>query len=163
MERGFDKKGDGFERTVPSTFEEIVDSVRQIAASNARAPLYSEEATLLFLQSWWSKTYNRPLKDPLLKTYTLEELLYEFFDKIEREAASKEKTESDDGKIEAVKEKQDTEWADAEEKRDAEEAAQLSAEALEKENNEKWMAEQMALQKEKFGDDFGEDLNFSEE
>lgn len=35
--------------------------------------------------AWWSRTYNRPLKDPLLLSYTFEELLYEYYDKIIKE------------------------------------------------------------------------------
>lgn len=31
------------------------------------------------LKFWWCKKYNRPLKDPLLQTYTLEELQIEYF------------------------------------------------------------------------------------
>jgi hypothetical protein len=34
---------------------------------------------------WWSKTYKRPLKDPILLSYTFEELLFEYYDKIIRE------------------------------------------------------------------------------
>lgn len=34
---------------------------------------------------WWSKTYKRPLKDPILLSYTFEELLYEYYDKIIRD------------------------------------------------------------------------------
>lgn len=34
---------------------------------------------------WWSKTYKRPLKDPVLLSYTFEELLFEYYDKIIRE------------------------------------------------------------------------------
>jgi hypothetical protein len=31
------------------------------------------------LEVWWCFQYNRPLKDPLLQQYTLEELAYEYF------------------------------------------------------------------------------------
>lgn len=31
------------------------------------------------LQWWWCRQYNRPLKDPLLQEYTLEELQIEYF------------------------------------------------------------------------------------
>jgi hypothetical protein len=31
-----------------------------------------------FLEFWWCRTYNRPLKDPLLGQYTLDELTYEY-------------------------------------------------------------------------------------
>ena len=38
----------------------------------------SMEAFARFLRWWWCRTYNRPLKDPLLEQYTLNELCYEF-------------------------------------------------------------------------------------
>jgi hypothetical protein len=38
----------------------------------------STEALLRFLRFWWCRTYNRPFKDPLLMTYTADELTYEF-------------------------------------------------------------------------------------
>jgi hypothetical protein len=33
-----------------------------------------------FLIQWWCRHYKRPYKDPLIQTYTLEELIFEFFD-----------------------------------------------------------------------------------
>ena len=77
-----------------------VDAVRAIAAKNARAELSDEKQLMLFLQSWWSRTYNRPLKDPLLLSYTTEELLYEFYDRVERRLA--EETARNEGKPEAA-------------------------------------------------------------
>jgi len=38
---------------------------------------------------WWSQTYKRPLKDPVLLSYTFEELLFEYYDKIIREEEEK--------------------------------------------------------------------------
>lgn len=121
----------------------------------------------LFLTSWWSKTYNRPLKDPLLKEYSLEELMYEFYDRIEREKAASELAEQQDDKIEHDKEKVALDWAEQEEKRELEELARKEGavptpeEQIADPANQKWMQEQLAEQKKLLGEDFGEDVNFS--
>lgn len=41
-------------------------------------PVKSIEALTRFLKFWWCKTYNRPFKDPLLDTYTTDDLAYEY-------------------------------------------------------------------------------------
>lgn len=144
----------------------IAESIRQIAAKNARAELITEDQLLLFLKSWWSRTYNRPLKDPLLQTYTLEELLYEFYDKVERLAAEEERIKTSEIVQEENKEKADLDWA---EKMEQEELAQMKAKAAGTEpkkvedptkdpDNIKWMEEQMKIHKEQFGETFGEDI-----
>lgn len=107
----------------------------------------------LFLRSWWSKTYNRPLKDPLLDSYTLYELLYEYKDKIERVRAQEIIIEQEADKIEDAKTDDVLAWAEEEERREKE-----AAEKAQKEKDEQWMLEQ--LKKEK-GDDFGEDIDLS--
>jgi len=48
------------------------------------------------LCSWWSRTYQRPLKDPILATYTFEELAYEFFDHKERDTFAQEEQEEEE-------------------------------------------------------------------
>ena len=79
MERGSEEEDGNSVKSVLKVHElDVVESIRRLAAHNARAPLDTEEQVLLFLQSWWSRTYNRPLKDPLLHSYTMEELIYEF-------------------------------------------------------------------------------------
>jgi Mg-chelatase subunit ChlI len=144
----------------------VVDAIKAVAAHNARADLDSEKQLTLFLQSWWSRTYNRPLKDPLLLSYSLEELLYEFYDKIERRAAEEERSESNSVKIEEDKEKADLDWAEQEEKRELE---ALKAKASQEESkstqdptkdpaNIKWMQEQMEQGKKIFGESFGDDI-----
>ena len=100
------------------------------------------------LRSWWSKTYNRPLKDPLLQEYTIYELMYEFHDKSERVAASEKVIEEETDKIEGAEQKEVLDWAEEEEKKEKAEAA-LKA-------DEQWMLDQL---KNEFGDDFGEDIN----
>lgn len=150
------------------SLNDIIDAIKKLAAHNARAPLDSEEQIWLFLTSWWSKTYSRPLKDPLLKEYSMEELLYEFYDRIEREKAAEENAEQQDGKIEEAKEKEALDWAEQEEKRELEEEARRNGQAptpqvnpTEDPNNLKWMEEQLAEQKRLLGDDFGEDIDFA--
>lgn len=144
----------------------IVDSIKAVAAHNARADLNNEKQLLLFLQSWWSRTYNRPLKDPLLLSYTLEELLYEFYDKIERRAAEEERSESDSVKIEEDKEKAVLDWAEQEEKKElealkaqaAKEEAQPTQDPTKDPANVAWMEQQLKKGKEIFGESFGEDI-----
>ena len=70
---------------------------------------------MLFLRSWWSKYYSRPLKDPILDTYTVEELYYEYLDKIEREKAAEKHAEEEHDRIENDKEKAAVDWAEQEE------------------------------------------------
>lgn len=122
----------------------------------------------LFLQSWWSNTYNRPLKDPLLESYTLEELLYEFYDKMERRNAAEERTTKEADKIEDDKEREVLDWAEAEEKKELEEMQKLAdqhTDPTKTPENIKWMQEQLARAKEIHGDSFGEDIedSFDEE
>jgi hypothetical protein len=113
-----------------STELTIVECIKAIAAYNARADLASEHQMTLFLKSWWSNTYNRPLKDPLLESYTLEELLYEFYDKMERQKAAEERVAQDTDKMEEAKEKEVLDWAEQEERKEMEEMMRQAAEKL---------------------------------
>jgi hypothetical protein len=63
----------------------LIASIKVLASYPYESKINNEEKLITFLKSWWSDKYNRPLKDPLLLSYTLEELLYEFHDKIKRE------------------------------------------------------------------------------
>ena len=108
------------------------------------------------------------MKDPLLEVYTLEELLYEFYDKVERTAAEEERKKDSEIQAEVAKEKEVLDWAEQQER---EEREQLKAKAAAQEAakkdptkdpaNVKWMEEQMKLAKQQLGDDFGEDINES--
>lgn len=99
----------------------------------------------------------------------MEELLYEFFDRIEREKAAQELTEQQSDNIEQAKEQDALDWAEQEEKREQEAlerreggSVKLSPPSDEEvAANKKWMAEQLAEQKKLLGEDFGEDMNFS--
>ena len=153
---------------------ELADSIKKIAAHNARASLADDKQLMLFLRSWWSKLYNRPLKDPLLQSYTLEELLYEFYDKVERNLADEERASNAEIREEEVKDKGFDDWAAEEERKEAEATAKKSKSSTPEEKpavdpakdpaNVKWMEEQIRLAKAELGDDFGDDLelNFNE-
>ena len=108
---------------------------------------------MLFLQSWWSRTYNRPLKDPILKTYTLEELLYEYYDHKEREDFSKEKQEEETDKIEEAKFDEALKWAEEEEARDSKKDSIPDI----AEEDKKWM-EQKIKEDEQFAEDIVEEF-----
>lgn len=145
----------------------IIDSIQRIAAFNARAELNSEKQLLLFLQSWWSRTYNRPLKDPLLQSYTTEELLYEFYDRIERSKAETERIERESDKIEENKEKENEDWAEKMEREERE--TEMREEAAKSQSNDPtkdpdniaWMEQQLQAGKEIYGETFGEDIEDS--
>lgn len=160
MARGIESEDEGSQGPKLS----LIDSIHRIAYHNARAELDSEEQLLLYLQSWWSRTYNRPLKDPLLLTYTLEELIYEFYDRIERQKAQQEQIERDSDKIEETKEKAALDWAEEEERKElaAEAARNLKKDApqdpTKDPENIAWMEKQLAEAKQAFGEDFGEDI-----
>jgi hypothetical protein len=143
-----------------------LEAIRDLAAYNARAPLNNDKQLLLFLQSWWSKTYNRPLKDPLLLTYSIDELIYEFYDKIERHQAEVEQLNSDSDKIELDKDKSVLDWAEQEEQRELDKLKQDTAKQSAEVNapatapaDIAWMDEQILKEKAVHGDSFGEDIN----
>lgn len=101
------------------------------------------------------------MKDPLLESYSLEELLYEFYDKIERHKASEERVAQDTDKMEAAKEQEVLDWAEAEEKKELEQMrreADAAKDPTKDPANIKWMEEQMALAKQQYGAEFGEDI-----
>jgi hypothetical protein len=114
-----------------------------------------------FFQSWWSRTYNRPLKDPILASYTVEELAYEYFDHKERDAYAAEKQDEEADKIEETKLEEADKWAEEEEKKDAElEAAKVPSadESVAPPEDEAWMREQLNRDKELHGETFGSDI-----
>ena len=108
--------------------------------------------------SWWSDRYNRPLKDPLLLSYSLEELAYEYYLHIERRAAENERIEAENDKIEEAKLKADQEWADQMEAEEEEDESAPPDPTLDPANI-KWMQEEIEKNKQELGEDFGEDLS----
>jgi hypothetical protein len=76
------------------------------------------------MRAWWSKYYSRPLKDPLLDSYTLEELLYEYHDIVYRKEAEEKEVKELNDKIEDDKLDATLKWAEEDERLEAELAAQ---------------------------------------
>ncbi len=103
----------------------------------------------------------------MLLSYSLEELLYEFYDRVERSKAEQERLEQEDVKIEEDKDKAALDWAEQEEKRELEAIKAKAAENAESANqdptkdpqNMAWMEEQIQKAKEVYGDSFGEDID----
>lgn len=116
----------------------------------------SLDSTELFLRSWWSKTYNRPLKDPLLNSYNVYELLYEFFDKHEREKQRERRLEEETDKIEDDKRQKALDWADEQERAEMESAANNNNSQQRTDDQEEWMVQEL---KKQYGDNFGDDVN----
>jgi ribosomal protein L15E len=134
----------------------ISDVIQMIAQKNAEQSYNNLDSLELYLRSWWSKIYNRPLKDPLLESYTVYELIYEYFDKIERKKAAEQIVEQENDKIEDEKLDETLSWIEEEERKEREAKEKAKAEELEK--DEAWMVEQL---KKQYGDQFGEDINLN--
>lgn len=101
----------------------------------------------------------------------MEELLYEFYDRIERNKAEEERLEQDSVKIEEDKDKANEDWAEKMEREEREAELRKSANKPETivdptkdPKNIAWMEEQMRAAKVIHGDTFGEDIeeNFEE-
>ncbi len=100
-------------------------------------------------------------------SYTTEELVYEFYDRIERQKAQEEALEQEGVKIEEEKEKADEDWAEKMEREERE--AEMRASAAKSEEkpivdptkdpaNIAWMEEQLRAAKQVHGETFGEDI-----
>jgi hypothetical protein len=59
-------------------FNEVFDKAKQQARLVNITTPETPEQVIEHMRFWWSKHYNRPLKDPLLASYSLYDLLYEF-------------------------------------------------------------------------------------
>lgn len=108
--------------------------------------------------SWWSEKYNRPLKDPILLSYSIEELAYEYYLSMERRAAEVANIEAENDKIEEAKVDAAEKWADKMEAEEDEDEAAPADPALDPANQE-WMQKEIEKNKQELGEDFGEDLN----
>jgi len=113
--------------------------------------------------NWWSIHYNRPLKDPLLQTYTLEELAYEYYMVKQARLAHDEQAKADTDRIEENKIQAELDWADAMEKEERleEESASASEEPynpIVDPNNIEWMEKHMELEEEEEGGDLSIDF-----
>lgn len=108
-----------------------------------------------------------------MQEYTFYELLYEFYDKMERKNAQELRVEQEADKIEQEEQQGVLDWIEEEERKEREaEEAKAKAEAekaaqdkeaknVQEQEDEAWMLEQL---KKQYGEDFGEDINqdFSE-
>lgn len=144
----------------------MVDAIQKITNYQASHPNEDSDSMELSLKSWWSNTYNRPLKDPLLDSYTVYELMYEYFDKIERKNAIHKAVEQENDRIEDSKLDETLSWIEQEEKQEAEKRAAKKVEEVEEvkeeqpvaTDDESWMLQQL---KDQYGDEFGEDVNLN--
>ena len=84
-------------------------------------------------------------------------MLYEYHDKTERKRAAEEDVDKESDKIEDERLEANLSWAEEEERREMEEL-KAKQEAEQKKKDKAWMEEQLKKEKEKFGEDFGEDL-----
>lgn len=134
------------------------DFIKNTAGIDARTLICDDESLFRFLRNWWCSYYNRPYKDPILLTYSLEELVYEFFDIIERKKAKEEEAKAESDKIELGKEQENSDWAD---RMEAEEARELASLKHSEEKVSEAVSNIIEQGKQEFGDDFGEDLNLS--
>jgi hypothetical protein len=134
------------------------DAIDAITKSAAREELITERSQLRFLSYWWSKTYGRPLKDPLLQQYTLEELYYEYRLRVEYDEAATEKATEEADKIEEQKYDDALAWAEAEEAKELNGDNPVRSESGVTEEDKAWMEEQIRQAKELYGESFGEDI-----
>lgn len=133
-----------------------------LAKAHVKHPNTNEDSVLRFLTTWWCRLYNRPMKDPILNDYTLDELAYEYYTLSEREKLQQEQIEHEDDKIEQEKIDNALAWADEEEAKEKEALTQKQNKELnpaQNPENIEWMEEQMRIAKEKYGDSFGEDIS----
>lgn len=57
----------------------LIDKSKTKAALTRKLEVKGMDDLILSLRIWWCKYYKRPLKDPLLESYDINELLFEFF------------------------------------------------------------------------------------
>jgi len=59
-------------------WDKLPDIAKKLAYRIRLGNFKTEDEFILFLKSWWSIQYKRPMKDPLLEEYSLFDLLYEY-------------------------------------------------------------------------------------
>lgn len=62
-----------------SLVEKLITQCQNHANKIKKAETKTVEDLIEYLRFWWSQHYNRPMKEPLLYTYTIQELLLEFY------------------------------------------------------------------------------------
>lgn len=94
------------------------EDIKKLAEAGLDKEYLSYDELLFKLRRWWCQYYRRPYKDPLLDQYTLEELLFEYFD------LTADKNKPEEQKVTEQVEQEDRDWAAEEEER---ELAELEA------------------------------------
>jgi len=123
----------------------------------------NQDALLFRMQAWWSSYYSRPLKDPILQSYTLEELLYEYYDKIERSKVAEENKiiEEENQETECLQDNLD--WAEQEEMKELANnnniKQKLNETITKTKTDEEWMRERIIEEEKAQDSSFGEDIN----
>lgn len=121
---------------------------------------------------WWCEHYKRPLKDPLLQEYTLEELAYEYYMVNEKDVYREEMAKDEADKIEEAKLQDEEDWADMMEAQFDEQVEEPKKPEKKEEppkpvdprldpKNIEWMEKHIEENKLFFGEDFGEDVGIS--
>jgi hypothetical protein len=59
---------------------DILEHINELVESEREKKYLTYDEFLFFLKRWWCQYYKRPYKDPLLETYTFEELYFEYCD-----------------------------------------------------------------------------------
>ena len=90
----------------------------------------------------------------MLQEYTLEELYYEYRDRVERDAAAEEATEEAADTIDQKKLDETLDWAQKEEEAELATLAEKAKQA----SDSDWMTKHLQEAKQEFGDDFGDDI-----
>jgi len=100
-------------------------------------------------------------------SYTTEELLYEYYDVIERELASQESAEQESDNIDKKKIDETLDWAEKEEKAELEQLKKMQeakgaqpVDPMSDPANKAWVEKQLLEEaKQQYGEDFGEDID----
>jgi len=140
----------------------IVSLIKKLVRKHIQEGIQDLSSLSRFLKIWWCKYYSRPFKDPLLETYSLEELLYEYFYFIEEKQWQIEKEQLEGDKIEEDKRKDGLKWAEEMEKMEQLENDKIQQNKIENTNitdkDKQWMEEYIKKNKEQQGETFGEDI-----
>jgi len=142
----------------------LSEQIQQVARQHVRDETGMENVTR-FLMLWWSTHYKRPLKDPLLLSYSIEELMYEYYIHMEKNRFEQEQFQAESDRIEEDKEKADEDWADEMERQEAEELIAKAEAKKQKEDptqdpeHQDWIKKQLEDGDTMFGQDLDIDFN----
>lgn len=89
-----------YKETKPSSSNasslDLLDHIKRLVEEEQNKVQLNYDEFLFFLKRWWCQHYNRPYKDPLLDTYTFEELYFEYCDVnyVKNPPSAEDKTEN---------------------------------------------------------------------